>query len=87
MNKKRVDKLAIILAAACLLLAAGLVGLAFVFRGRQNRYEEVKKQLEKKKRLRSRQALNRGNAGAGKSWVSGFPVGKRWRKHGALGQS
>ena len=48
MNKKRVDKLAIILAAACLLLAAGLVGLAFVFRGRQNRYEEVKKQLEKK---------------------------------------
>lgn len=62
MNKKRVDKLAIILAAACLLLAAGLVGLAFVFRGRQNRYEEVKKQLEKKEASKEPAGAEQGEA-------------------------
>lgn len=47
MNKKFLDKLIVVLAVACLLLAAGLVGLAFGFRSLKGRYEHVKKQLAK----------------------------------------
>ncbi len=47
MNKKFLDKLIVVLAVACLLLAVGLVGLAFGFRNLQKRYKDTKEQLAK----------------------------------------